>query len=35
MTGPSMTSPGNTVDYERFFKVLDQLIATSRKPGAK
>jgi thiol:disulfide interchange protein DsbA len=35
MTGPSMTSPGNTVDYNRFFQVLDQLVATSRKPGAK
>jgi thiol:disulfide interchange protein DsbA len=33
LTGPSMTSPGATVDYERFFKVLDQLIANSRKPG--
>ena len=31
MTGPSMTSSGNTVDYDRFFKVLDQLIATARK----
>jgi thiol:disulfide interchange protein DsbA len=32
-TGPSMTSPGTTVDYDRFFKVLDQLIANSRKPA--
>jgi protein dithiol oxidoreductase (disulfide-forming) len=31
LTGPSMTSPGATVDYNRFFSVLDQLIATSRK----
>jgi thiol:disulfide interchange protein DsbA len=36
LTGPSMTSPGNTVDYDRFFKVLDQMIAGARKkPGAK
>ena len=31
LTGPSMTSSGNTVDYDRFFNVLDQLIATARK----
>ena len=30
LTGPSMTS-GSTVDYDRFFRVVDQLIATSRK----
>ena len=36
LTGPSMTSPGAIVDYDRFFKVLDQLIATQRKTaGAK
>ena len=35
MTGPSMTSPGNFVDYDRFFKVVDQLVANSRKPGGK
>ena len=34
LTGPSMTSPGATVDYNRFFSVLDQLIATSRKGAA-
>jgi len=33
LTGPSMTSPGNTVDYDRFFRVVDQLIASSRKGG--
>jgi protein dithiol oxidoreductase (disulfide-forming) len=33
LTGPSMTSPGNTVDFNRFFAVLDQLIAMSRKGG--
>jgi protein dithiol oxidoreductase (disulfide-forming) len=31
LTGPSMTATGNTVDYDRFFKVLDQIIATARK----
>jgi protein dithiol oxidoreductase (disulfide-forming) len=31
LTGPSMTSTGNAVDYDRFFKVLDHLIATARK----
>ena len=31
VTGPSMTSIGNTIDYDRFFKVLDQLIAGARK----
>ena len=36
LTGPSMTSTGNTVDYDRFFKVLDQMIANARKkPGSK
>jgi thiol:disulfide interchange protein DsbA len=33
LTGPSMTSSGSSVDNNRFFAVLDQLIATSRKPG--
>ena len=33
LTGPSMTSAGNNVDFNRFFQVLDQLIATSRKGG--
>jgi thiol:disulfide interchange protein DsbA len=31
LTAPSMTSTGNSVDFDRFFKVLDQLIATARK----
>ena len=31
MTGPSMTATGDSADYEGFFKVLDQLIATARK----
>ena len=32
MTGPSMTvNSDNSVDYERFFRVLDQLIAQARK----
>src|SRR6185436_6843915 len=31
LTGPSMTDTGSSVDYDRFFKVLDQLIATARK----
>ena len=31
LTGPSMTSAGNTIDYDGFFKVVDELIATSRK----
>jgi thiol:disulfide interchange protein DsbA len=34
LTGPSMTATGNTVDYDRFFKVLDQIIATARKNHA-
>lgn len=34
MTGPSMTAAGPTIDYDRFFKVVDQLIASSRKKGA-
>jgi thiol:disulfide interchange protein DsbA len=34
VTGPSMTSPGRSVDYDRFFKVVDQLVATSRKKTA-
>ena len=35
MTGPSMTATGNAIDYDRFFKVVDQLIASSRKKGQK
>lgn len=37
ITGPSMTTAGNNaVDYDRFFKVLDQMIGGARKkPGAK
>lgn len=35
LTGPSMTATGNAIDYDRFFKVLDQLIATSRKSTGK
>jgi thiol:disulfide interchange protein DsbA len=37
LTAPSMTlRPDNSVDYERFFHVVDQLIATARKsPAAK
>ena len=31
LTGPSMTSTGSSVDYDRFFKVVDELIAQSRK----
>lgn len=31
LTGPSMTATGNTVDYDGFFKVVDELIAASRK----
>jgi thiol:disulfide interchange protein DsbA len=31
LTGPSMASPGNTIDYDRFFKVVDQLTAGFRK----
>ena len=32
LTGPSMTlNPDNSIDYERFFQVLDQLIAQARK----
>jgi thiol:disulfide interchange protein DsbA len=34
LTGPSMTATGNTVDYDRFFKVLDQIIASARKNHA-
>ena len=34
LTGPSMTSTGSTVDYDRFFKVLDQMIAGVRKKPA-
>jgi hypothetical protein len=38
LTGPSMTSTGNAVDYDRFYKVLDQMIASERnkkKPASK
>ena len=36
LTAPSMTSKGSSVDYPRFLKVLDQLVASSRrKVGAK
>lgn len=36
LTGPSMTSPGSSVDYDRFFKVLDQMIAgVGKKTGGK
>ncbi len=31
LTAPSMTATGSAVDYDRFFKVVDQLIATARK----
>jgi protein dithiol oxidoreductase (disulfide-forming) len=31
LTGPSMTATGNSVDYDHFFKVLDQMIASARK----
>ena len=34
LTGPSMTAPGNAIDYDRFFKVLDQMIANARKTHA-
>jgi thiol:disulfide interchange protein DsbA len=34
LTGPSMMASGNTVDYDRFFKVLDKIIATARKNHA-
>lgn len=35
MTGPSMTlNPDNTVNYERFFQVVDQLIARARRERA-
>ena len=34
LTGPSMTSTGNSVDYDHFFKVLDQMIAGARKKSA-
>jgi thiol:disulfide interchange protein DsbA len=34
LTGPSMTSTGNSVDYDHFFKVLDQMIANARKKPA-
>ena len=32
LTGPSMTvNPNNSINYDRFFRVLDQLIAQARK----
>jgi thiol:disulfide interchange protein DsbA len=35
LTAPSMTvNPNNSVNYERFFQVLDQLIARARKERA-
>ena len=35
LTGPSMTlNPNNNVNYERFFQVVDQLIARARKERA-
>ena len=34
LTGPSMTATSNAIDYDRFFKVVDQLIAGSRKKQA-
>jgi thiol:disulfide interchange protein DsbA len=35
LTGPSMTATGNTLDYDRFFKALEEMIAMARKskPG--
>ena len=36
LTGPSMTSTGNSISYDRFFQVVDQMIAGVRKKaGAK
>ena len=35
LTGPSMTATGSAVHYDRFFKVLDQLIATARQNATK
>jgi thiol:disulfide interchange protein DsbA len=34
LTGPSMTSSGASIDYDRFFKVVDQMIAGARKKTA-
>jgi thiol:disulfide interchange protein DsbA len=34
LTGPSMTSPGNEIAYDRFFQVVDQMIAGVRKKAA-
>ena len=31
LTGPSMTSPGSSIDYDRFFKVVDQIVGNVRK----
>ena len=35
LTGPSMTSPGNSIDYDRFFRVVDQIVAGARKKPAR
>ncbi|HYH42425.1 MAG TPA: thiol:disulfide interchange protein DsbA/DsbL [Burkholderiales bacterium] len=36
LTGPSMTSTGSSISYDRFFQVVDQMIAGVRKKaGAK
>lgn len=36
LTGPSMTSTGDSISYDRFFQVVDQMIAGVRKKaGAK
>ena len=34
LTGPSMTAAGSSIDYNNFFKVLDQMIANARKSHA-
>ena len=36
LTGPSMTATGNSINYDHFFSVVDQMIAGVRKkPGGK
>jgi thiol:disulfide interchange protein DsbA len=35
LTGPSMTATGNTIDYDGFFRVVDELVAMSRKTDRK
>ena len=35
LTGPSMTATGNTIDYDGFFRVVDELIAMSRRRDKK